>query len=223
VSRTQSRRWPSAARPSGSATQRSAPGAPPGSIRSTAGYGVSSAGPPPSASCCSATRTTPAAVAPHRHHGGLIHLAPRPPATAALPGTSMSGCWPSGFTPGEPRIGSGRGVRRTQQKAGPDEAAACGGPRSGPPHQPYARTPPGPLRPRGVQPLEKEAQMSGQRASLLRDRLQRPPRVVDNQPGAPRQPLRPARHRAARPGQVTATQCHQPGHGQEAVGSHERR
>jgi short chain dehydrogenase len=31
--------------------------------------------------------------------------------------------------------------------------------------------------------------MSGQRASLLRDRLQRPPRVVDNQPGTPRQPL----------------------------------
>ena len=52
------RRWPSTARRSASTTPRSAPGARPGSIRSTAACAASSGARSTATSCCSATRTT---------------------------------------------------------------------------------------------------------------------------------------------------------------------
>jgi hypothetical protein len=87
------RRWASTARRSGSMTPPSMRGAPPGSNRSTAEYGASSAGATTTASSSSATRTIPnSAGASPTSHRTLSAGAPRPRETAAPPGSLTRRC-----------------------------------------------------------------------------------------------------------------------------------
>ena len=97
------RRWRSTARPSGSMTRRSMPGAPPGSNRSTAGYDASSAGPTAPTLCCSARRMTPTCGgASPTSRRTRSRGAPRVHATRVPAGPSTSRCWPPEITPLEP-------------------------------------------------------------------------------------------------------------------------
>ena len=95
--------WRSTARPSGSTTPRSMPGAPPGSNRSTAGYDASSAGRTAPTLCSSATRMIPnCGGASPTSRRTRSRGAPRVHATRVPAGTSTSKCWPPEITPPEP-------------------------------------------------------------------------------------------------------------------------